>query len=1241
MAITKIAGELLESNLIRSSDLAFNTDLLYLDVDNGRIGVKTSSPGDFAIDVNGTARFQGNVLINADLTVTGTTTTIDSQNLVVEDNIITSNENASQATDAGIMIKRSAADNAVFFWDETNNLFKVGTTPRDGSTTTDFDSVTLSKIQIGEPTADSDASTKKYVDDQISTVSAGGGVTGMGIDLDNPTDSSFSEGAYLGLTTSTKVTNAIDELNEVLGNVQAGTYLKSVSFIADSTSISANDTVTLTITTTPTAGADTRYTITWGDGNTDTASSDSTPSHTYSSGGTFSVTVKAFENDAGTTDSAGSFATSTRTNYIVASTAAPVVSFQIHSSDDSASNVITKADNGTTVYLQNNTTNSADTATFDVDWGDGSTDTIASNGVDGGVAGGRLAHTYTNSAGDDGSTVAGTGTGDTKYAIKLRLLTHPTADAATFPQTATNNFEVYSTHTPLYSTASSTIRGINEESTSGFPVTFTNDTATNPGANSAFSATQQYTWNFGEGDSNTVVAVGSGSSGDTGQTINNTFNLSTSEQNAGTTVIYNTSLSLATGHSSTPFASGVNIIVEPDVRANIAGVAVTPSTASGDTTGRELYDLTDLDGTDRAIARFTNTSKNADNYVYDFFDDSSSLTTVAENGSNAGSIGATIDKDYSGTSAGNINFRFRASGQPDTFFQDDEETITFEMKATPSAPGGLSSKTLTLNTNAQGTNPHLCHNADDATGSASTLSAGDSLQEPTARRYTSTTPVETNTVTDFLTNDSNGTGSTVNQTVTASINASASGARAFTTAEGGSNDGTHTKLVISNHRDFDAVDGAYPQRLYLVATAKVSQALTDFSTGVNAVRIESSAGGNTGYVHVVKDLLTGAPTTTIGTLAEGTAGSKRYISGIPYYNSGSPTVTIGATGSKTTVANFTGQAYQDTASPHEVAFDSNHESTTGNVLASNPTQFTYANIDGSSTMLNSGIPVKNTGVGSAYTLGALTVPLTSSSRRSIQTIKALSRNANGDGGYSSSSTKIQVYTDSLLTLDNEAGGITVSDSLGAGFDDDAVRISGFGSLSSDTPSLFDSSNANYYTDSAWSGAVTVAGTNEAISRFGTIKHFTTDLSSGYLPVGPDLNTGRDGGEAQYYTFAFRRTGINNFNLTMSGKVSGMFIAMPGNTTLDAASGGSDNGWLNCSATYEGAGVPGSDLGNGGNGGNGCAFNSGDRVVDNTTYSAKEFTFTFGTEGTSNTSTNVVLIRIKLESGDSVTALAID
>ena len=83
MAINRISGDILEANLIRSSDLAFNTNLLYVDVTNGRIGVKTDSPGNFALDVNGNTRITGNQTITGDLTVQGTTTTSDSQNLVV------------------------------------------------------------------------------------------------------------------------------------------------------------------------------------------------------------------------------------------------------------------------------------------------------------------------------------------------------------------------------------------------------------------------------------------------------------------------------------------------------------------------------------------------------------------------------------------------------------------------------------------------------------------------------------------------------------------------------------------------------------------------------------------------------------------------------------------------------------------------------------------------------------------------------------------------------------------------------------------------------------------------------------------------------------------------------------------------------------------------------------------------------------------------------------------------------
>jgi hypothetical protein len=766
---------------------------------------------------------------------------------------------------------------------------------------------------------------------------------------------------------------------------------------------------------------------------------------------------------------------------------------------------------------------------------------------------------------------------------------------------------------------------VNEEATSGFPVTFTNDTATLPGSNSDFSATQRYSWDFGEGAGATLVNVGSGSPGDTGQTISNTFNLSSGEQSAGTTQTYTTSVSLANGHSSSPFSANLNIIVEPDVRANISGTAVTVSTGSSDNQ-YSLYDHTDLDGNVRSLTRFTNTSQNADDYFYDYYDDSSSTLAIVEDGSTAGVVGVAVDKDYTGASNGNINFRFRAHGTPDTIEQDDEETLTFVMKAVPSAPAGLSSKSLDLTPDsAQGTTPKLCAGFDDNTGAADTLSAGDSLTTSTARRYTTTTTIDTNTVTNFY-NGATGT-------LAAEINASDDGTKTFTSAE--NETGTFTSLVVSSNVDYDTVVGSYPQRFYLVASAKITKNLSAYTVGVNALRLTHTTTGDTNYVHVVKDDITAVPTTTIGTVSEGTQGTYQYISGVPYYNAGSPTLNI--TG--TTVANFTGQAYQDTSSPHEVDNGTDQESTSGNVI--NDSNYTYADVDGAISMLTGGIPNTDTGVGSAYTLGTLSVPITTlDNQEVVSTIQARSKNANGTGSYSETSTKIQVFKRSSgpTGLNKEDGGITVSDSLGGGFTDDAVRISGLGSLSGDTPSLFDSSNANYYTDHAWSGAVTVEGTNEAIARFGTIKHFTTDLSSGYLPAGPDLATGRDGGEAQYYTFAFRRTTVAKFSITISGKISGMFVALPGASTDTTAA--STNGWMNCSEVYAGSGTPGDGTGGNGDANAGIAQNISEKVVDGTTYSNQTLSFNMGTANSSNATGNNILIRIKLESGDSVTALSV-
>lgn len=77
MAIGRISGPLLKANLIRDGvDLAFETDLLYLDVTNSRIGVNTATPTT-DLDVNGTTRTTNlvvdNQLDNGNLHIYGNT----------------------------------------------------------------------------------------------------------------------------------------------------------------------------------------------------------------------------------------------------------------------------------------------------------------------------------------------------------------------------------------------------------------------------------------------------------------------------------------------------------------------------------------------------------------------------------------------------------------------------------------------------------------------------------------------------------------------------------------------------------------------------------------------------------------------------------------------------------------------------------------------------------------------------------------------------------------------------------------------------------------------------------------------------------------------------------------------------------------------------------------------------------------------------------------------------------------
>ena len=98
MAVGRISGPLLKENLIRNGvDLAFETDLLYLDVNNQRIGVKTATP-EHEVDVAGTTKTTNLVVETqanlADVIVSGNTISTTNQylNLGTLDNVVYQNK---------------------------------------------------------------------------------------------------------------------------------------------------------------------------------------------------------------------------------------------------------------------------------------------------------------------------------------------------------------------------------------------------------------------------------------------------------------------------------------------------------------------------------------------------------------------------------------------------------------------------------------------------------------------------------------------------------------------------------------------------------------------------------------------------------------------------------------------------------------------------------------------------------------------------------------------------------------------------------------------------------------------------------------------------------------------------------------------------------------------------------------------------------------------------------------------
>lgn len=440
-------------------------------------------------------------------------------------------------------------------------------------------------------------------------------------------------------------------------------------------------------------------------------------------------------------------------------------------------------------------------------------------------------------------------------------------------------------------------------------------------------------------------------------------------------------------------------------------------------------------------------------------------------------------------------------------------------------------------------------------------------------------------------------------TVTAYFNGASAGSVPMAT---GSQNGTYGNLIIANDQDYHNVVSSVTAGFWESFNASLTG--TSILAGWNRASIDHSLGSPTNTITWYYDNSTPGTPTFSNTSIALTSNSSTYSSTIPHFNS-STNFRI-----KANVARLSGDTY-----PVGVTSGASTLVTTSAGGAfSTPTIVTYT-AAGVTVPLDRNLYVSS---GSAYietNVGTTTGFGSSTSGPSLTVNNNYASGASGALIVSGTPT-VLYKTGTASTMEEIA--VRFGSTVGTG-SGTASRIINPGST--DTPvytasaSLFDSETS-------------ILQTYDATIVAAILKHDQTNYSSGYLPVGPDLSSGRSA--AQYFTFRFVRTSVSKFNIKFTGTIAGLWVALPG-SGIDTSS--TLNGWLDMSLAYAGAGQPGA--GTGGNGSNGCAI--GGVVTLNSSVTAHSKTCTFGTESSSTTATNEIYVRIKLTSGQTVTALSLE
>lgn len=405
-------------------------------------------------------------------------------------------------------------------------------------------------------------------------------------------------------------------------------------------------------------------------------------------------------------------------------------------------------------------------------------------------------------------------------------------------------------------------------------------------------------------------------------------------------------------------------------------------------------------------------------------------------------------------------------------------------------------------------------------------------------------------------------------------------------------------LVITNNFDYNSANANIAAGFWYVFSAAISG--TAAPAGWNEIYIADSAVANTNTPSWYYDNSSpSTPSFSSTTMTPPGSATLLYSSTIPHYTN------VNQFSVGTTVANVSGNMYP-----------------TSNTLSSGTAGGSFA--APASVNYNASNVGSNT-LNSFQTASFTTTATVTTGFGGSATGPSMSVNnsyATGTLTLTAALGNIVLYKSGNATAIDEGNIVVTSVGTGSG---NAYRIINPGT--GNTPPYTANATAfNSQSSTLQTYDATVVGSGSQ----GVLKHDQTNYSTGYLPVGPDLSSGRSA--TQYFTFKFVRTDVSKFDITYAGNIAGMWVALPG-SVIDSSSGA--NGWINMTQAYAGAGYPGVNAP--GNGSDGCSL--GGAVVPNVTTASVSKTCTFGTVSSSSTADNEIYIRIALTAGQTVTGLS--